>query len=70
MRDIAGHVHIPAEMELATTKSIMSINMRLIVFGNTVQYLDRLADRRLRDKKQLGGLGKTECGGNVIENLI
>lgn len=36
MRDIAGHVHIPAEMELATTKSIMSINMRLIVFGNTV----------------------------------
>ena len=35
-----------------------------------LQYLDRLADRRLRDKKQFGGLGKTECGGNVIENLI
>lgn len=36
MRGIAGHVHIPAEMELAITKSIMSINMRLIAFGNTV----------------------------------
>ena len=24
--DIAGHVHIPAEMELATTKSIMKIH--------------------------------------------
>ena len=29
-------MHIPVEMELAITKSIMSINMRLIVFGNTV----------------------------------
>ena len=34
--DIAGPVHITMKMEPVIVKSIMNINMRLVVFGNTV----------------------------------
>lgn len=36
MMDIAGPVHITMKMEPVIVKSIMNINMRLVVFGNTV----------------------------------
>lgn len=53
MRGIAGHVHIPAEMELAITKSIMSINMRLIAFGNTVHTGRRKEMEEEKDVKKI-----------------
>lgn len=36
MMDIAGPVHITMKMEPVIVKSIMNINMRLVVFENTV----------------------------------
>ena len=36
MMDSAGPVHITMKMEPVIVKSIMNINMRLVVFGNTV----------------------------------